>query len=40
MSFRSEMLRTLRGGGIGLFGGCAAGDSGMALVFKVSDSKR
>jgi acetyl-CoA acetyltransferase len=27
---------TLRGGGIGLFGGCAAGDSGMALVLRVS----
>ena len=25
----------LRGGGIGLFGGCAAGDSGMALVLRV-----
>ncbi len=28
----------LRGGGIGLFGGCAAGDSGMALVLRVSGS--
>lgn len=27
----------LRGGGVGLFGGCAAGDSGMALVLRVSD---
>lgn len=26
----------LRGGGVGLFGGCAAGDSGMALVLRVS----
>jgi acetyl-CoA acetyltransferase len=25
----------LRGGGVGLFGGCAAGDSGMALVLRV-----
>ena len=30
---------TLRGGGVGLFTGCAAGDSGMALVWKVADSK-
>jgi acetyl-CoA acetyltransferase len=29
----------LRGGGVGLFGGCAAGDSGMALVLRVSDAK-
>jgi acetyl-CoA acetyltransferase family protein len=29
----------LRGGGIGLFGGCAAGDSAMALVLRVSDAK-
>lgn len=28
----------LRGGGVGLFGGCAAGDSGMALVLRVSGS--
>lgn len=27
----------LRGGGYGLFQGCAAGDSSMALVFKVGD---
>ena len=27
----------LRGGGIGLFSGCAAGDSAMALVVRVSD---
>ena len=26
----------LRGGGVGLFTGCAAGDSGMALVLRVS----
>jgi acetyl-CoA acetyltransferase len=26
----------LRGGGVGLFGGCAAGDSGMAVVLRVS----
>ncbi len=26
----------LRGGGVGLFGGCAAGDSGMALVLRVT----
>jgi acetyl-CoA acetyltransferase len=29
----------LRGGGIGLFNGCAAGDSGMAVVLRVTDSK-
>ncbi|MFY9733797.1 MAG: thiolase family protein, partial [Rhodoplanes sp.] len=29
----------LRGGGVGLFGGCAAGDSAMALVLRVSDAK-
>ncbi len=28
----------MRGGGIGLFSGCAAGDSGMALVLRVSGS--
>jgi acetyl-CoA acetyltransferase family protein len=28
----------LRGGGVGLFTGCAAGDSGMAVVLKVSGS--
>jgi len=27
----------LRGGGIGLFAGCAAGDSAMAVVLQVSD---
>jgi acetyl-CoA acetyltransferase len=26
---------TIRGGGYGLFTGCAAGDSGMAVVLKV-----
>ncbi|MDO8789461.1 MAG: thiolase family protein [Sulfuritalea sp.] len=26
----------MRGGGVGLFGGCAAGDSGMAVVLRVS----
>ncbi len=30
----------LRGGGIGLFTGCAAGDSGMALVLRVTDAGR
>jgi acetyl-CoA acetyltransferase family protein len=30
----------LRGGGVGLFTGCAAGDSGMALVVRVSDASR
>jgi acetyl-CoA acetyltransferase family protein len=30
----------LRGGGTGLFTGCAAGDSGMALVLRVSEAKR
>ena len=29
---------TLRGGGIGLFTGCAAGDTGMAVVLRVSDA--
>jgi hypothetical protein len=29
----------MRGGGVGLFGGCAAGDSAMALVLRVSDAK-
>ena len=28
---------TLRGGGRGLFAGCAAGDSAMALVLEVGD---
>jgi acetyl-CoA acetyltransferase family protein len=28
----------LRGGGVGLFTGCAAGDSGMALVLRVKDA--
>ena len=33
-----EMIEELaiRGGGVGLFGGCAAGDSGMAAVLRVS----
>jgi len=37
-----EMIEelVLRGGGIGLFGGCAAGDSAMAIVLRVSDTKR
>jgi acetyl-CoA acyltransferase len=30
----------LRGGGTGLFAGCAAGDSAMALVLRVSDRRR
>ncbi|HZS53687.1 MAG TPA: thiolase family protein [Bryobacteraceae bacterium] len=30
---------TLRGGGIGLFTGCAAGDSGMAITLKVTDRR-
>ena len=29
----------LRGGGVGLFTGCAAGDSGLATVIRVSDSR-
>ncbi|MCC6658454.1 MAG: thiolase family protein [Rhodocyclaceae bacterium] len=29
----------LRGGGVGLFSGCAAGDSGMAVVLRVSSKK-
>lgn len=29
----------LRGGGTGLFNGCAAGDSGMAVVLRVSDAR-
>jgi acetyl-CoA acetyltransferase len=35
----SEMVEELRfrGGGIGLFTGCAAGDSGAALVVRVED---
>jgi acetyl-CoA acetyltransferase len=37
-----ELIEELveRGGGIGLFNGCAAGDTGMALVLKVSDSRQ
>jgi acetyl-CoA acyltransferase len=30
----------LHGGGFGLFTGCAAGDSGMAVVVKVADSRK
>jgi acetyl-CoA acetyltransferase family protein len=30
----------LRGGGNGLFTGCAAGDTGMAVVFKVADARK
>jgi acetyl-CoA acetyltransferase len=30
----------LRGGGNGLFTGCAAGDTGMAVVLKVSDARK
>jgi acetyl-CoA acetyltransferase len=30
----------LRGGGIGLFAGCAAGDSGMAAVLRVTDARK
>lgn len=30
----------LRGGGIGVFTGCAAGDTGLATVLKVSDARR
>ena len=30
----------LRGFGFGLFTGCAAGDSGMAVVVKVTDSRK
>lgn len=35
----AELVNELkaRGGGVGLFAGCAAGDSGMALVVKVGD---
>lgn len=35
-----ELIETLeiRGGGLGLFTGCAAGDSAMALVLRVSDA--
>jgi acetyl-CoA acetyltransferase len=34
-----EMIEelALRGGGYGLFTGCAAGDSAMALILKVTD---
>jgi acetyl-CoA acetyltransferase len=30
----------LRGGGVGLFNGCAAGDSAMAVVLRVTDARR
>ncbi len=30
----------MRGGGRGLFQGCAAGDTGMAVVVEVSDAGR
>ena len=35
----AELVHELkaRGGGVGLFAGCAAGDSGMALVLRVTD---
>jgi len=37
-----ELIETLveRGGGLGLFTGCAAGDTGMALVLRVEDARR
>jgi len=37
-----ELIEELaqRGGGVGLFTGCAAGDSAMALVLRVSESRR
>jgi len=37
-----ELIATLaeRGGGLGLFAGCAAGDTGMALVLRVEDRRR
>jgi acetyl-CoA C-acetyltransferase len=35
----AELIETLRrrGGGIGLFTGCAAGDTGAAVVLRVED---
>jgi hypothetical protein len=35
----AELIETLRlrGGGVGLFTGCAAGDTGAAVVLEVSD---
>ena len=33
----SSTIRRLRGGGVGLFTGCAAGDSAAALVLRVED---
>ncbi|WP_407656115.1 hypothetical protein [Hydrogenophaga taeniospiralis] len=37
-----EMIEelVLRGGGVGLFTGCAAGDSGYATVIRVTDSRK
>jgi acetyl-CoA acetyltransferase len=35
----AEELRE-RGGGYGLFTGCAAGDTGMAVVVKVDEAKQ
>ncbi|MCY1550157.1 Acetyl-CoA acetyltransferase [compost metagenome] len=37
-----EMIEelVLRGGGVGLFTGCAAGDSGYASVIRVTDSRK
>lgn len=37
-----ELIEELveRGGGVGLFNGCAAGDTGMAVVLKVTDTRR
>ena len=37
-----EMIEelVLRGGGVGLFTGCAAGDSGVAAVLRVADARR
>jgi acetyl-CoA acetyltransferase len=35
-----EMIEELaiRGGGLGLFTGCAAGDTGMAVIIRVGDA--
>jgi acetyl-CoA C-acetyltransferase len=35
----AELVETLRerGGGVGLFTGCAAGDTGAAIVLRVDD---
>jgi acetyl-CoA acetyltransferase len=37
-----EMIEelVLRGGGIGLFSGCAAGDGAMAVALRVTEAKR